>query len=1039
MASVGTAHLNVVPKFDNLSATVNRAMGAVDLSKSGRQMGDSLSGGVSKSVGGLARQGALVGIFSSVTTKAMDEIGAHVGSAVSRLDTMKNYPTVMQSLGYSAEDSQASIDKMSDRLSTLPTTLNGMVGNVQMLTSTIGDLGKATDVGLALNDMFLAAGASSDSAALALTQYNQMLATGKVDMQSWNSVVQTAPGQVDQLAKSLLGASAGQSDLYQALKDGTVSMSDLNDAVVRLDREGGQGFESFQKQAESATGGIQTAAENMSNAVTKGIAGVMDAVGRDTIAGIFNDIKGGINGISADAADIAAKVTPGLKATWNVVKDLAGDLKPLAPLFAGAVTAGLGFKAVSTVFNAVSVDMKSIGSMALGASEHLLSLGANMSGPLAEGALNGATGLSSMASVLSGPWGIAIAAGATGLTLLIGHLIEVEQRQKALTDSVSAFSDVTAGAAGLESYSGSIADIGKSAELAGFDVEGFTETMNTHTGTMRSNIEAAQSSIATWQTVQTTIDDLAGKTSLTSEEQGRLKWALDQVNEATGESISLEEALTGQYTDQNGEVQNLKDTVDDLAQSRIQAAKTQAYTENLTEAYKAQQDAADGLTRAQNDYNSIYQQTYEANLKNTDAARQYGVSVQEYAKIMADATIANTEEGRALTAARDAYDEANGAVDEYSRLLGQSTAAEQDAADGVEAIKSALGGLGGDLDKAFVESGTSVSEFAQACADAGISTDELRTIGTDNLSALADQCGGDVGKMVDAILTYNDTPILDKDGNISVDATSLWDAQGNLYTWNGTELKDQDGNVVVDDVELTDAQGNLVTWNGSDLVDQHAATSVDVASLIDAQGRLYTWDGSSLVDQDGNAVVNDTDLMDAQGNLYKWNGSRLNQQSGSADVNDQSVQDAISHIQIYNRTLPADHHATTVIDVIRNTWNNIFDNTHSATGSVSNRSYVPRHAEGYIAAGPTLTNNGLVGEDGAEAVLNWGTGGAVVPLTNTKYMRPIAEAIAKEMPYERNGVGNVYNVNIYGAPTDSPEDFARRFVRKARQLQGARG
>ena len=87
--------------------------------------------------------------------------------------------------------------------------------------------------------------------------------------------------------------------------------------------------------------------------------------------------------------------------------------------------------------------------------------------------------------------------------------------------------------------------------------------------------------------------------------------------------------------------------------------------------------------------------------------------------------------------------------------------------------------------------------------------------------------------------------------------------------------------------------------------------------------------------------------------------------------------------------------------------------TRSATGSVSKRPYIPEHAKGYIAKGPTLTNNGWVGEDGAEAVLNWGTGGAVVPLTNRRYMEPIAEAIAANMGHAQGG--DVYSVTINGA------------------------
>lgn len=51
-----------------------------------------------------------------------------------------------------------------------------------------------------------------------------------------------------------------------------------------------------------------------------------------------------------------------------------------------------------------------------------------------------------------------------------------------------------------------------------------------------------------------------------------------------------------------------------------------------------------------------------------------------------------------------------------------------------------------------------------------------------------------------------------------------------------------------------------------------------------------------------------------------------------------------------------------------------------------------------IVTAPTLTNQGLIGEAGAEAVLNYGRRATVVPLTNRRYVAPFARAVAAEMP-----------------------------------------
>lgn len=70
-------------------------------------------------------------------------------------------------------------------------------------------------------------------------------------------------------------------------------------------------------------------------------------------------------------------------------------------------------------------------------------------------------------------------------------------------------------------------------------------------------------------------------------------------------------------------------------------------------------------------------------------------------------------------------------------------------------------------------------------------------------------------------------------------------------------------------------------------------------------------------------------------------------------------------------------------------------------GVASGVNYIPRHADGAIngiVRSAMLTNIGWVGEAGAEAVLHMrNAGGAVVPLSNKRYVRPFARAVASEM------------------------------------------
>ncbi len=287
-------------------------------------------------------------LISDAIKKLANVVTSNMNDAISRLDTLNNFPKVMQSLGYSAEESSSSIEMMSDKLDGLPTSLDAMAGDVQKLAATMGNLNKgmvnATTVGLGLNNMFLAGGKGTQAASAAMEQYNQMLAMGKVDMQSWNSLVNAAPGQMDQLSKSLLGANANQQTLYKAMQDGTVSFDQLNAKIVELNEKGGANFASFEDQAVSATGGIATQLQNISTTVTKIIAAAMegnnDAVekGIKQLTGRIGNVaptlvKGFSNGFVALAKalpaiinNLAPTLLEGLQVMLNGISDTLPDI-----------------------------------------------------------------------------------------------------------------------------------------------------------------------------------------------------------------------------------------------------------------------------------------------------------------------------------------------------------------------------------------------------------------------------------------------------------------------------------------------------------------------------------------------------------------------------------------------------------------------------------------------------------------------------------------------------------------------------------------
>ena len=306
---VGEAVIKLTFDGKDVKASLNRVSG--DVEKSGRTTGEKWGNAWSVAAGSLVAKGV---------SKIANSITSSLGKAISRVDTINNFPKVMTALGYSSDEASSSIDKISEALDGLPTSLDAAVGDIQKLAATMGNLDSgmvnATSVGLALNNMFLAGGKGTEYASRAMEQYNQMLAVGKPDMQAWRTLLDAAPGQMKQLAQTILGTTANSQDLYQALQDGTVTFDQMNEAIVNLNANGGDGFASFEEQARSATGGIGTALENLQTRIAKAIAKVIDHLDAEKIATIINNFSAGLTVV----ADIIINIIDFLSANQWILE-----------------------------------------------------------------------------------------------------------------------------------------------------------------------------------------------------------------------------------------------------------------------------------------------------------------------------------------------------------------------------------------------------------------------------------------------------------------------------------------------------------------------------------------------------------------------------------------------------------------------------------------------------------------------------------------------------------------------------------------------
>ena len=295
--------------------------GIADLNKRLNKSMNNMSNSMTSAFASVKKGIIALGIGALIKKVIIDQLD----EAVARLDTMKNYENVMSNLGIGSEDSSASIARLSEALKGLPTTLDDAALSVQRFTAANGNVKASTEMFLAFNNAVLAGGAPLQLQAAAIEQMAQAYSRGKFEMQEWRTLLQAMPAQLKQVANVMgyTGSDAANA-LYEGLKSGKVSMNDFMTTLIKMNHEGLGGFKSLEEQARNSTGGIATSFQNVKTAIARGLADIMDAIGRSNIAGFFDMIR---NAIDAAIPYIAAFIKLIKTAIAYVVGLFGGSLK----------------------------------------------------------------------------------------------------------------------------------------------------------------------------------------------------------------------------------------------------------------------------------------------------------------------------------------------------------------------------------------------------------------------------------------------------------------------------------------------------------------------------------------------------------------------------------------------------------------------------------------------------------------------------------------------------------------------------------------
>lgn len=504
--------------------------------------------------------------FKAVSS-AMNLVSQSMDKAIDRFDTLQRFPKVMKAFGHSSKDIAASTKLLSEGIEGLPTTLDTVVATTQKLTSMTGNLKQSTKLTIALNNAFLASGASTEEASRGLTQYTQMLSSGKVDLQSWKTLQETMSYALQKTAESFgyAGASA-QNDLYKALQDGKITFSDFSKRLIELNK----GVNGFAEMAKKNSEGIRTSFTNIVSAIAKGIANVITefdkmskAVTGKSIAEHLNSIKDVINNTFNVIINVIRGATPVVKSLVSVLGFLKPVLDPLISIFAGVAGAVLLFKGAMLGLAII----KGIGSLIGTLITSLVSL--TSTSLVATGATTGLAG--ALASLSSG--GVFLVVGA--IAGLVSWLTQESEETKKAKEKAKEFQQ-------------SLDDLHESINKGN---EAYKDRRNEIQATAEDNERLVKK-----------IDELNAVENKTASQKKELASAAETLN-------SRIEGLNIQYDKATGTINMTTDAIRKQIEIAKASAEIEAANERMVENAKKRLEIKDKMKELEKEYQGILDKT----------------------------------------------------------------------------------------------------------------------------------------------------------------------------------------------------------------------------------------------------------------------------------------------------------------------------------------------------------------------------------------------------------------------------------------------
>ena len=553
-----------------------------------------------------------------------------------------------------------------------------------------------------------------------------------INVRDGNGNMLDAAGVAQELTDKLGGLSSAEKDAAMQ----TLFGSDASRAALIMTNLGRDGIEKYtaatndqtaaQRLADSQMGDSARAIEEMKGAVETAAIKIGTALAPTVteIAGIVGDAAEAFSSMSEEEQHNVIQ-TAALVAGLGPALSILSKMIPIV----GGVGKGMQGAARLVAKFGTSADDASRAAKASSAANAAYAATSNAGATAAKGMAASTT----LASRALGKLKSAIAKTGIGLLVVaIGAVIgkimefvdanaEAEERQRSLDEASRSLKNSLSGLqTGFDSAKASASDYSATADGIKAKADELTQAHRDLAKSLSDSMTEAGSHAGMLESYMGVIEELGTKSDLTAGEQARLQDAVNKVNEACGTSFQL-------TNDANGALYGQVDAIRAVVSAQQERLRYEAASEGLKNLYKQQESDLMEITRLEQERSDLI-------------ASKSGKTIAEQKKI----NEAINENYNALVGARDQYNATSETVSMYE--------------DRIEELGAAMGSSSADIAEwansnaavanALASTGQSVSDFALALEECGVSTSELSSLSEEQLASLAQSYDGSIQSIV---------------------------------------------------------------------------------------------------------------------------------------------------------------------------------------------------------------------------------------------------------------------------------------------------